>query len=149
MPVGRVGGGTGGNVLHDFLKGVATGGGPEADSVGTEVNLIGKVEPGVGREGGGPLGNATYAPLECGKIGAHTDFEFGKVGLEEVELMLGSGRSICLSPLRREVVVESTSTEVGSGLRDQLGTLEVVPFRVAVDGELQSVALFSISRVFV
>ena len=46
------------------------------------------------------------------------------------------------------MVEKIASAEVGGGLRDELRTLEVVPFRVAVDRELQSMALFG-GRVFV
>ena len=54
----------------------------------TLVDLLGEVVPGVCNERLGPLGDATYAPLESSEVRANADFDLGKVRLEEVELML-------------------------------------------------------------
>lgn len=87
MPVGAVGGSAGSLVGHDADERAGASACPETDGAAGEVDVIGKVVPYTGGECGAPLGLATNAPVEGGEVRANSDFEFGKVGLEEHDLM--------------------------------------------------------------
>lgn len=146
VPVGAVGADAGADGLDGLDELVGAGRVPEADGAGVKVDLVGKVVPDAGLEGGVPLALRVGVPpqLVVGLARGARDpavLELGEVRLEEGDLVLAVDRGgVGLLALHGEVVVQRAR---GDGARvrhggDQLGAAHVlsVPVGGGVEGDL-------------
>jgi len=124
---------------------------PETNGAAREVDIVGKVIPGTSDKVGRPLRHTANAPVELSEIRANSDLEFGKVRLEEEDLVLRGSWRIGGRVHDGEVIVHLTGTQVLRCLGDELGTHHglSIPMRGRVDGQLETLALSGIGRVLV